>query len=74
MFGALEGDAWCEFLEMAPSGFRFTPTDAELMSDYLTKTANSLPLPFPMLKFIEFFVLNPEVMAGMRRSLEVRLA
>lgn len=72
MFGALEGDAWCEFLEMAPSGFRFTPTDTELMCDYLMKTANSLPLPFPMLKVIEFFELNPEVMAGMPDSLEVQ--
>lgn len=60
----MEGDAWPEFL--ASSGFRFSPTDSELICNYLKKTANLLPLPFPMQKVIDLFELNPEVMAGMR--------
>ncbi|KAG5526624.1 hypothetical protein RHGRI_032781 [Rhododendron griersonianum] len=55
----LEGDAWEEFLEMAPPGFRFTPTDSELVTHYLLKRAKSLPVPFPITYVPKFIRINP---------------
>ncbi|KAE9447273.1 hypothetical protein C3L33_20836, partial [Rhododendron williamsianum] len=55
----LEGNAWEEFLEMAPPNFRFTPTDSELVTHYLLKRAKSLPVPFPIAYVPKFIRINP---------------
>lgn len=49
---------------MAPPGFRFTPTDSELVTHYLLKRAKSLPVPFPITYVPKFIRINPVELPG----------
>lgn len=47
-----------------PIGFRFRPTDEELLLHYLARKALSLPLPAPVILDFDVFTSRPDSLPG----------
>jgi hypothetical protein len=47
-----------------PPGFRFHPTDEELVVHYLKKKASSSPLPVPIITEIDLYKFDPWQLPG----------
>jgi hypothetical protein len=47
-----------------PAGFRFHPTDEELMVHYLMRQAASLPCPVPIIAEVNIYQCNPWDLPG----------
>jgi hypothetical protein len=50
-----------------PPGFRFHPTDEELVVHYLKKKASSSPLPVPIITEIDLYKFDPWQLPGIIR-------
>lgn len=51
-----------------PSGFRFHPTDDELVHDYLVRKCRGLALPSSVIAGIDLYKYNPWQLPGTARS------
>ncbi|XP_047306755.1 NAC transcription factor ONAC010-like [Impatiens glandulifera] len=51
--------------DQLPPGFRFHPTDEELLIHYLRKKAASIPLPVPIIADIDLYKFDPWELPGM---------
>lgn len=49
---------------LLPPGFRFHPTDEELVTHYLKKKASSTPLPVPIIAEIDLYKFDPWELPG----------
>lgn len=56
------------FKNTFPPGFRFHPSDEELIVHYLKKKINSNPLPAPIVADIDLYKFNPWDLPGLLRS------
>ena len=52
-----------------PAGFRFNPTKVELIEQYLKRKVSGKPLPSDMIKEVELYDLQPEVLYSNSYSL-----
>jgi hypothetical protein len=52
-----------------PPGFRFHPTDEELIVHYLSRQAASMPCPVPIIAEVNIYKCNPWDLPGMHIQL-----
>lgn len=52
------------YFDSFPSGYRFVPTDGEIIVDYLKKKISKEPLPPNQIRDINFFLHSPDIIAG----------
>ncbi|KAJ8560507.1 hypothetical protein K7X08_022367 [Anisodus acutangulus] len=52
------------YISSFPAGFRFCPTDEELVTHYLKRKLDNLPLPPNMIYEINIYKHNPEIIAA----------
>lgn len=61
---AAGGDGDLSYFDSLPDGYRFMPTDEEIILSYLQKKIDNLPLPPHRIKKVEFYEKPPEIFAG----------
>ncbi|KAL7081998.1 hypothetical protein ACP275_14G073500 [Erythranthe tilingii] len=47
-----------------PPGYRFAPTDEELIAEYLVKKINNQPIPIDDIRVVDFYKYNPDTYSG----------
>ena len=57
-------DAECFYLNSLPPGYRFNPTDAEMIVYYLRKKVDHQPLPPNKIIEVNLYAYDPEELAG----------
>lgn len=55
----MEKNPKSEIIFQLPAGFRFHPSDEELIVHYLGKKANKFPLPASIVAEVELYKFNP---------------
>ncbi|PPS18880.1 hypothetical protein GOBAR_AA01684 [Gossypium barbadense] len=57
-----------EYFRMLPAGYRFKPTDQELMDYYLRRKISGLPLPPNKIREVNFYSHDPETLTAMNNK------
>ena len=59
--------AWAdEYFRSCPPGYRFLPTDEQLIKDYLLRKVNNEPLPINRIRTVVLYDYRPDVLVGKR--------
>ncbi|OMO71443.1 No apical meristem (NAM) protein [Corchorus olitorius] len=58
------GTEFEEFLKTIPPGFRFCPTDKELLEDYLNNKIHNRPLPLNFIPQVKLYDNDPSQLIG----------
>ncbi|KAL6336934.1 hypothetical protein AAG906_036248 [Vitis piasezkii] len=62
-----EQAAWAdEYFRSCPPGYRFLPTDEQLIKDYLLRKVNNEPLPINRIRTVVLYDYRPDVLVGKR--------
>lgn len=62
--GGGSGSSRSRVMPNLPAGFRFHPTDEELMVHYLMRHAASMPCPVPIIAEVNIYQCNPWDLPG----------